>query len=71
MQVPVTITKAELKRALGVTNDKRWRNKIMTDQVITDVLGMSIDDFKRVHEFDVLRTRAIIEFFSIPPDRFQ
>ena len=71
MQVPVTITKAELKRALGITNDKRWRNKIMTDAVITSVLEMSVDEFRRLHEFDVLRTRKLIEFFSIPPDRFQ
>lgn len=70
MDHPITITKSELKRALGCTNDRRWRNKIMTDEVITKVLNMSVDEFRTVHEFDVMKTRTIIEFFRLPPERF-
>ncbi len=70
MEYPLTVTKSELKRALGITNDRRWRQKVMTDQVITEVLNMSIAEFKSVHEFDVLKTRVIIDFFRIPPERF-
>lgn len=70
MDHPLTITKSELKRVLGCTNDRRWRRKIMTDEVIQDVLKMSVDEFRAVHEFDVMKTRSIIEFFRLSPERF-
>ncbi len=69
-KMPHTVSKAELMRALRITNKKTLRARYLTDDVITTVLGMSLEQYNRVKVLDVVKTKALIAFFNLAPDDF-
>lgn len=59
---PVTLTKKQVKSALGIT-PRSYRSKVFTDEVIKH-LGFTVSEFDSIRVFDVLQTRRIIDFFG-------
>ena len=60
----LTVTKAELRDILGCKSWTRWREKVMTDQVLGEVLGIDRKGFNNIREFSVPQTRALAQFFQ-------
>ena len=63
--VTLTITKSELKEALGCTTWGRFYSKFLTPEVIENVLGLSTSEYKRIREFSVPQTRALRQYFRL------
>lgn len=68
---PLTITKAQLRAALRVTNRKTFSEKYCTPEVVKKYIGMEVEEFKRVHVLDVSATKKAIEYFSLRPEDFE
>lgn len=68
---PETITKKWLAIELGYYHKKKsgevvscdrlmWKH-IYTDELIEDVLGLTVEQFKRIRKFNTIQTRKIIK----------
>ena len=60
----LTVTKSELRVILQCTAYTRWRGKVMTDEVLHDVLQIDREQFNKLREFTVPQTRALAEYFK-------
>jgi hypothetical protein len=68
---PLTVSKDELRRALGSPSRFSFREKLLTDSVIESVLRMSVEKFRLIQVFDVEQSRALYRFFCLTPEHFQ
>jgi hypothetical protein len=60
----LTITKQELCNAMS--RNTRWLKKnIFDDKELLDKLGITIDDFKSIREFNFKQTKVLIEYLDI------
>ena len=60
----LTVTKSELRQILGCNSYNRWRGKVMTDEVLEEVLHCDRHQFNKLREFSVSQTRALANFFK-------
>lgn len=71
-KMPLTITKSELRDALGCREVRRFNRVYMTDTVLGEILGLgSREVYNRIREFNVMQTRALIDFFRLGPEQFR
>ncbi len=68
--LPITISKKELRNALKVGSKTNFRAKYMPDEVITEVVRVSVDQYSRLRVFDSAQTRRIIEYFRLTAKDF-
>lgn len=66
---PLTITKDELRRALGNPSKFSFREKYLTNQVIERELNMSLEEYRLIHVFTVDQSRALYRFFCLKPEQ--
>jgi hypothetical protein len=66
---PLTITKDELRRALGNPSKFSFREKYLTNQVIERELNMSLAEYRLIHVFTVDQSRALYRFFCLKPEQ--
>ena len=67
---PLTISKVELRRALGSPSRFSFREKLLTDSVIESVLRISVNQYRLIQVFDVEQSRALYRFFCLTPQHF-
>ncbi len=60
-----TLTKIELRDKLACTTWSRFYRIFMTEKVITDVLKMSVPEYKKVREFNFEQSRQLREYFGL------
>jgi hypothetical protein len=60
-----TLTKIELRDKLNCTTWRRFYKIFMTDKVITDILQMSVQEYKRVREFNYEQSMQLREYFGL------
>jgi hypothetical protein len=61
----LTFTKSELRNLLGCTTWTRFYAKFMTEHVIHQRLGLTMDEYKRIREFTVEESRVLREYFQL------
>ncbi len=68
--LPRTLSKKEIRTALGCTSQRAWRQKFFTDRVLVEVLQITREEWNHVQVLDAHQTKAVIAFFELKPESF-
>jgi len=55
----------------GKVDHRKFRRKFMTNKVVKQVLGLSLDEYRRIKVFSFEQTSKLITYFKIEKNELQ